>query len=246
MSLRLVTDLERRYPDFPGLNLTWEVREGLVKHTTAYDTITAHDYEPECRASLEAQVVNAADEIAYNTHDLDDGLRAGLLSPSQLAGVTIWEESCARVGVRPDRLAEMDRRRIIRDLINAEVTDLLNRSSQGLLAEGIGSPQTARNHPADLIAFSAALSEKNRQLRRFLLTYLYRHYRVARMSVKAQRLVGALFSAYLEEPSQLPQPVQRRLENGDPHRVVCDYVAGMTDRFALQEYRKLFDPEERT
>ena len=245
-SLRLVTELEQRYPDFPGLNLTWEVREGLVKHTTAYDVTGTHDYEPEFCASLEAQVVNVADEIAYNTHDLDDGLRAGLINPRQLAAVRLWEESCARLGVVPERLTEMDRRRIIRDLINAEVTDLVTNSSQALAAHGIDSPQAARRQASDLVAFSPDMSEKNCELRHFLLGHLYHHYRVVRMAVKAQRLVTALFNAYLEEPSQLPRPVQRRLGNGTPHRVVCDYVAGMTDRFALQEYRKLFDPEERT
>ena len=203
-SLRLVTELEQRYPDFPGLNLTWEVREGLVKHTTAYDATDAHGYEPECRASLEAQGVNAADEIAYNTHDLDDGLRAGLISPLHLAGVTIWEESCARVGVVPERLTEMDRHCIIRDLINAEVTDLVINASQALAKHGIDSPQAARSYASDLVVFSPEMSEKNRELRHFLLGRLYRHYRVVRMTVKAQRLVTALFNAYLEEPSQLP------------------------------------------
>jgi len=245
-SLRLVEELEQRYPGFAGLNLTWEVREGIIKHTTAYDASDAHAYEPESRASLEAQVVNAADEIAYNAHDLDDGLRAGLILPAQLDGVRVWEETCARACVSPGALSDMDRHAVVRELINAEVTDLLQHSAGALAAEGIDSPQAARHRPSNLVGFSPAMSDKNHELRQLLQSRLYRHYRVMRMAVKAQRLVTALFNAFLEEPSQLPQSVQRRLQGCEPHRVICDHVAGMTDRYALQEYRKLFDPEERT
>lgn len=245
-SLRLVEELEQRYPAFPGLNLTWEAREGIVKHTTAYDATDARGYEPELCASLEAQIVNAADEIAYNAHDLDDGLRSELIPPAALAGIAVWEEVCARIGASPEALGQMDRRRAIRELINTEVSDLLDASQQGLEQQGVDSPEAARRQPANLVRFSPEMAEKNGELRRFLRTNLYRHYRVMRMAVKAQRLVGELFQAYLAEPSQLPQATQRRLPKEDPYRVVCDYVAGMTDRFALEEYRKLFDPEERT
>ena len=245
-SLRLVEELEQRYPSYPGLNLTWEVREGIIKHTTAYDSSDAHSYEPECRASLEGQVVNAADEIAYNAHDVDDGLRSGLVQPVELADIAIWQEICDRLGITPQALSEMDRRRAIRELINAEVTDLLRATGAALAAHGIDSPIAARHHPTDLVQFSPAMSEKNHELRHFLHTHLYRHYRVMRMAIKAQRLIGDLFHAFLEAPIRLPQPVQERMQQQDPCRVVCDYVAGMTDRFALEEHRKLFDPEERT
>lgn len=245
-SLRVVEELEQRYPGFPGLNLTWEVREGIVKHTTEYDASDARDYEPQYRASLEGQVVNAADEIAYNAHDIDDGLRAGLIQPSELAGISVWEEACARIGVSPRALTDADRRLAIRELINAEVTDLLETTNAALNEHGIDSPEAARRHPRNLLSFSPEMAAKNEALRRFLRSHLYRHYRVMRMAVKAQRLVGDLFRAYLEQPSQLPEPVQRRVREGDAHRVICDYVAGMTDRFALEEYRKLFDPYERT
>jgi dGTPase len=245
-SLRIVEQLERRYADFPGLNLTWEVREGIVKHTTAYDASDARDYEPERQASLEAQVVNVADEIAYNAHDLDDGLRAGLLEPRQLASVSIWGELCAGIGVSPVALSELDRRQAIRELINAEVTDVLQQSGRALADLGIDSPEVARWQAHNIVGFSTEMGEKNVELRSYLGIHLYRHYRVTRMAVKAQRLIASLYAAYLEEPSQLPESTQERLQSLDPHRAICDYVAGMTDRFALEEYRKLFDPEERT
>ncbi len=245
-SLRQVEELEERYPGFPGLNLTWEVREGIVKHTTEYDAADARDYEPERRASLEAQIVNAADEIAYNAHDLDDGLRAGLIAPQELAEVRLWAEACARRHVTPDSPDEMDRRRVGRELINMAVTDLLDTASAALHEHGIASPEQARHHATNLITFSPAMSEKNAELRLFLRAHLYRHYRVMRMAVKAQRLIGELFDACMRDRSVLPEGVQARLQSRDAHRVICDYVAGMTDRFALEEHRKLFDPEERT
>jgi dGTPase len=245
-SLRQVEELEQRYPGFPGLNLTWEVREGIVKHTTEYDASDARDYEPERRATLEAQIVNAADEIAYNAHDIDDGLRAGLIQPQDLVGIHVWEEACQHAGVQPATLTEMQRRVVVRELINIEVTDLVRTAGASLAALDIRSPEQARLHPTNLLAFSPEMAEKNRELRSFLHRSLYRHYRVMRMAVKAQRLIRQIFDAYLRDPSVLPEPVQARLTAQDPYRVVCDYIAGMTDRFALEEYRKLFDPEERT
>jgi dGTPase len=245
-SLRQVEALEDRYPGFRGLNLTWEVREGIVKHTTEYDASDARDYEPDLRATLEAQIVNAADEIAYNAHDLDDGLRAGLIQPQELVDIRVWAEACARVGIHPARLTEMDRRVVGRELINAEVTDVLETTSRALATHGIASPEQVRHHPTNLLAFSPEMSERNRELRHFLQQRLYRHYRVMRMAVKAQRLIRELFDAYLREPCVLPENVRARMEHRDPRRVICDYIAGMTDRYALEEHRKLFDPEERT
>ncbi len=245
-SLRVVEYLERRYPAFPGLNLTWEVREGIVKHTTEYDACDAQGYEPERRPTLEAQVVNAADEIAFNAHDVDDGLRSGLIDPADLARVPIWREVCSRAGVSPEGSDETGWRAAIRELINTEVTDLVQSSARALEAHGIDCPEAARRCPTSLVAFSPEMSAMNSELRSFLQTHLYRHYRVVRMAVKAQRLVTDLFRTYVQEPTQLPNPIQARLQEGDPYRVVCDYVAGMTDRFALEEYRRLFDPEVRT
>ena len=245
--LRIVEQLEQRYPGVPGLNLTWEVREGIVKHTTAYDAADARDFEPDMRATLEAQVVNLADEIAYNTHDLDDGLRSGLLLPADLCGVRLWQEACEKAGICVESLDAMQRRRLVRTVIDTVTTDLLEHSAAQLAAHAIDSPAAARRHPENLIAFSPQQAERNAELRHALFTKLYRHYRVMRMAVKAQRLLHALFETFIANPVQLPLAVQYQAQmSGDPYRAVCDHIAGMTDRFALEEYRKLFDPEERT
>jgi len=244
-SVRIVEKLEQRYPDFPGLNLTWEVREGIVKHVTEYDVSQATEYEPDKRASLEAQLVNAADEIAYTTHDLDDGLRSELLQASDLHNVRLWVEALGALGVQEGDFTEMARRRVIRYLINLEVTAVVQTVVGKLKELDIQHPEGVRCAPYNLVDFSPEMRSRNRQLKDFLLERLYRHYRVMRMQVKAQRLIRELFDAYLSEPRQLPSEIQTRFGQEKPERVVCDYIAGMTDRFAIQEHRKLFDPAAR-
>lgn len=241
-SLRIVEVLERRYPGFPGLNLTWEVREGIIKHVTEYDASEATGYEPERRATLEAQIVNLADEIAYNTHDLDDGLRSQMLSPEDMEGLALWEEAAGAIG---EEFSEMTRHRIVRHLIDLEVTDVIEATHDRLKELKPQAPEDIRLLPEQVVGFSKEMREKHEELKRFLFQRLYRHYRVVRMQVKAERFLGQLFQAYLEEPEQLPREVQERMTEEEPARVVCDYVAGMTDRFALDEYKKLFDPLER-
>jgi len=241
-SLRIVEELEERYPNFKGLNLTWEVREGIAKHITEHDKGKVAGFEPEKSATIEAQIVNAADEIAFNTHDLDDGLRAGLIEPDDLRGIALWDEAMREIGAE---FSEMTRHRIIRYLINAEVTDLIYATQKRLEDLNIRSVEDVRNLPTNIVGFSAEMAEKNRELKDFLMDHLYRHYRVVRMAVKAKRFIAELFNAYLREPSQLPRSIQRRMEREEPERVICDYIAGMTDRFALEEYKKLFDPYER-
>jgi dGTPase len=244
-SVRIVEKLEQRYPDFPGLNLTWEVREGIVKHVTEYDVSQATDYEPEKRASLEAQLVNAADEIAYTTHDLDDGLRSELLQASDLFDIRLWGEALGTLGVSEGDSTEMARRRVIRYLINLEVTAVVETVAGRLKELGIQHAEGVRCAPCNLVDFSPEMQSRNRQLKDFLLERLYRHYRVMRMQVKAQRLIRELFEAYLSEPRQLPLEIQTRFGQEKPERVICDYIAGMTDRFAIQEHRELFDPAAR-
>lgn len=242
--LRIVEKLEGRYPYFPGLNLTWEVREGIAKHATEHDSPEANGYEPELRATLEAQIINAADEIAYNTHDLDDGLRSGLITPRNLAGLTLWEETLQSLGIQGAGISPMDRNRIIRHLVNLEVTDLLSATEERLQQMKPSSVEDVRANPADTACFSDALSTRNRELREFLMQNLYRHWRVIRMQQKARRMLTRLFEAYASEPQQLPRHVQERIREDGLERVVCDYIAGMTDRFAVQEYRNMFDPRE--
>jgi len=244
-SLRIVEQLEQRYPEFRGLNLTWEVREGIAKHATEYDLTEAQQYEPHLKSSLEGQLVNSADEIAYTTHDLDDGLRSELIRVSDLQDLQLWQETLQALGVREGDFTEMARRQSIRYLINLEVTDVIATIHNRLQELGIDSPQGVRSAPVNLVGFSSETQSRNRQLKDFLLDRLYRHYRVMRMQVKAQRLIRRLFRAYLEEPRQLPPEVQSRFGETGPERVVCDYIAGMTDRFAIQEHHKLFDPATR-
>ncbi len=245
-SLRIVEYLEHRFPEFRGLNLTWEVREGIVKHETEYDVADAAGFEPEKRGTLEAQLANPADEIAYNAHDLDDGLRSGLITPRDLRGIAWWERLKASIGWEENDFTELVRHRIIRRFIGLMVTDLLTETARRLERFAPASVEDLRALPENVVAFSPETTEMNRELKDFLFHHLYRHPRVIRMQKKAERVVMRLFEAYVAEPAQLPLEVQRRAEEeGDLHRVVCDYIAGMTDRFALQEYAKMFDPHER-
>lgn len=242
-SLRIVEKLERRYPDFPGLNLCWEVREGMIKHETVYDRSDASGYDPEVRPPLEAQVVNVADEAAYTAHDLDDGLRAGMIGPADLAGVALWKEIARSTGVDTAAWDELARRRVIRRLIGTEVTDLIQATARRLQETGIATLEDVRRYPTMLVGHSPAMAEMNGELKSFLYRRLYRHWRVVRMAAKAHRFIQQLFDAYVNQPEILPPDVQARIPEEGRHRAVCDYIAGMTDRYALGEHSKLFDPQ---
>lgn len=241
-SLRIVTQLERRYPDFPGLNLTWEVREGIVKHESEYDISDASEYNPDLRGHLEAQIANVADELAYTAHDLDDGLRSGMIFPSMLEGITLWEILVESIGWRTNQLDDLTRHQMIRRLIGMEVSDLLSATDQRLRQSGVRSVEELQRLPYNVIGFSEDMHRRNRQLKDFLYTNLYRHYRVVRMAVKAERIISDLFNAYVQEPAILPKHVQDWIDERGIERTACDYVAGMTDRFAVEEHQKLFDP----
>lgn len=241
-SLRIVTVLERRYPDFPGLNLTWEAREGIVKHESEYDISDASDYNPELRGHLEAQIANVSDELAYTAHDLDDGLRSGMLTPQMLEGITLWEILVESVGVRDMLVDDLTRHRLIRRLIGIEVSDLVQTTDQRLRDSNVKSVEELQRLPYNVIGFSEDMHRRNRQLKDFLYANLYRNYRVVRMQVKAERILSDLFNAYLSEPNTLPRHVQNQIETFGLERTVCDYLAGMTDRFAIEEHQKVFDP----
>lgn len=244
-SLRIVTKLENRYPDYPGLNLTWETREGIVKHETEYDVADAADYDPELRGHLEAQIANAADELAYSAHDLDDGLRSGMISAPMLEGITLWEILLESVGWEGTHLSELDRNRLIRRMIGLEVEDLIETTHQAIRESGVGSPQELQELPYNVIGFSEDMTRYNRELKDFLFHNLYQHHRVIRMQVKAERIVEDLFHAYQAEPLMLPEHIQDWIDQRGLERAICDYIAGMTDRFANQEHEKLFDPQTR-
>ena len=244
-SLRIVEKLEQRYPDFPGLNLSWEVREGIVKHETEYDISSAESFDPELRGSLEAQIANAADEIAYNAHDLDDGLRAGMLDLSQVSQLEWWQVVRESIGWDGDRLDDLVRHRMIRRLLGKLIADVIEQTYLNLETAGADSVEAIQRLPYNVIASSTGAQARTRELKDFLFQRLYRHHRVMRMQTKAERVIAELFQAYVDEPLQLPEKIQARLlEETSLQRVVCDYIAGMTDRFALQEHAKLFDPRE--
>lgn len=243
-TLRIVTFLESRYKDFPGLNLTYEVREGIVKHETAYDISDATGYEPDKRAGLEAQIANIADELSYTAHDLDDGLYAGLLLPRELDGLGLWEIAKESIGIQTVDFNELERHRLIRRLIGILVGDVIQATNQRIEAANPQSVDDLQAMPNTVIGHSDELGKMAKELKSYLYQNMYRHYRVVRMAKKAEHFLTSLFNAYMAEPEQLPRSTQIRLKsNGDSlARVVCDYIAGMTDRYALQEYEKLFNP----
>ncbi|MGC9347276.1 MAG: deoxyguanosinetriphosphate triphosphohydrolase [Anaerolineae bacterium] len=244
-SLRIVEKLEQRYPEFDGLNLSWEVLEGIVKHETDYDVADASRFSPEVQGTLEAQLANPADELAYTAHDLDDGLYAGFIQPEDLTGTELWEEVKESVGWDGTKFNDMWRHRMVRRLIGMLVNDLLEETSRRIEATHPQSPDDIRALPTSVVTVSPSTLEGLNELKRFLLDNLYRHPRVMRMQIKAERIIEALFEAYVAEPRQLPYEEQAKLDYRSLHRVVCDYIASMTDRYALQEYAKLFDPMER-
>lgn len=245
--LRVVDILEERYPQFPGLNLSWEVREGIGKHSTIYDSYSSPaEFALDKNPSLETQVVDAADEIAYDNHDLDDGLASGLLDVENLREIELWEELENEITRRfPEINEDLKRNQVIKSLINYLTTDIIDESKKRLADFKIKTAGSARRLGEKVIIFSSEVQKKRQPLRKFLFTNLYNHYRVVRMSDKAKRFIKELFNVYIQKPQQLPQSVQERFRNESTKRVVCDYIAGMTDRFALNEYKKLFDPYEK-
>jgi dGTPase len=244
-SLRVVDELEERFPEHRGLNLTYEVREGIAKHETEYDVADAGEFPPDEAPTLEAQFASASDEIAYNTADLDDGLRAGLLEPNQLNELEFWRDWCEENGECDTRFDDMLRHRFIRRLVDEFVGDFVATTDARLREQKIRSVAQIRALGAPVVGFSERLELRKRPLQAFLLENFYRNYRVMRMASKAEQVIESLFGAYLKEPQILPKSVRARMEHETQARVVCDYIAGMTDRFALDEHARLFDPMTR-
>lgn len=248
-SYRVVTLLERRYPGFNGLNLSHEVLEGLLKHVSEYDSpdlkglATSDPRSP----SLEAQVVNVSDEIAYMNHDLDDGLESGMLSYGALEGVSLWRDMASRVrSDHPEISPKILKYNTISRLIHLLVMDLQVEAKRRMERHGIRTVDDVASVEEPIVAFSEEIVPKTRELKEFLFANLYRHYRVERMADKSNRILSALFNTYLQNPKVLPPSLERAIrEEGNAPRKICDYIAGMTDRFALGEYAKLFDPAEK-
>ena len=244
-SLRIVTQLERRYPDFPGLNLTWETLEGIMKHETEYD-VPDPDWDPDAQPSLEAQVVNVADEVAYNAHDLDDGLRSGHLTPRQIAEVPLIGDLMRRLEMDPNDFDKYDRYTLVRELLGDVITDVVVATHQRLGDSGIGTLADVRAYHTKLLAPSDDMAARLKVLKSFLYENFYFHYRLIRMSRKAHLVLAALYQAYTETPAMLPPDVQNEAEEEGIERALSDYLSGMTDRYANDEYRKLFIPYELT
>jgi len=245
--LRIVDLLEQRYPTFPGLNLSWEIREGIIKHATAFDRPRPFvPFEPKTPPTLEAQVVDIADEIAYDNHDLEDGIKSELIKEKNLSKVGLWKETNQEIKRHfPHITAETANYQIIKSLINKQVTNLVCETEKNIRKFKIDSVKDVRRLPHKVVCFSKGMRESRKPLREFLLKNLYQHYRVVRMSNKAYRFINELFNVYLEKPEQLPPATQSRLKKEDTYRVICDYIAGMTDRYALDEYKRFFEPYER-
>ena len=238
-SLRVVELLENAYPNFSGLNLTFEVREGLRKHQALYDPPTPEEEKYRC-PSLEAQIANVADEITYYSHDLDDAVDFEILNAPQLEEDAVWQRSHRAVLRRYPQAREPELHKlIIRDIIDAEVQDVVITSAQSIVDVGVQSADEVRKQPSPLIRYSDDLSEANRELRRFLYQNVYYHPRVAEVNRRACEMLRKVFEAYVVDPDRLGEAAAKRIEAEGLHRTVCDYIAGMTDRYLIEEYARI-------
>lgn len=238
-SRRIVDVLESKYPGFPGLNLSFEVREGLIKHRhSANDTNEETPF-----VSLESQVCNLADEIAYNSHDLDDGLSAALISPSELeTEVTLWREAREHISTQYQALSDKERFHLIHSfLISAFIDDVLAQTQLEIKTAEIASVEALQKYQRPLVRYSKEMVQKNRELRQFLFKKFYQHHQVYRANIKGQRIIRGLFEAFVDDPKLLPRPYQEKMDTNTPDlRIVADYIAGMTDSYALQEYQSIY------
>jgi dGTPase len=241
-SLRIVTELEQRYSEFPGLNLSWETREGMVKHESEYDMSDAHEYNSELRGNLETQICNVADELAYTSHDLDDGLRSGMITPLMLERIPLWDLLTEKYEMKSTIMTDLDRHRMIRDLVGLQVTDMIRSTDARLQESKVKSAIDIQQLSYNVIGYSENMQSRNRELKDFLFNKLYRHYRVVRMQVKAEHIISDLYNSYILEPLILPDHVQQWIPAHGLERTICDYIAGMTDRFAIEEHARLYDP----
>lgn len=245
-SFEILTRLEKRYPDFDGLNLTPEVLVGILKHKTTYDLPSRDKQFFNEGTTLEAQVVDLADSLAYLNHDIDDGLTSGCLSGADLKESSLWQKAIGRIGgdtAFSDR--DMLKYQVVKALIDMQISDLLQFTDCRLNKLGLRSSAEAKKQKHPVVAFSPQMTRERTFLQNLLNKKLYHHYRVVRMTAKAKRIIEDLFTVYVKEPHQLPPRVYSR-EKGhskaDKYEVICNYIASMTDRFALEEHKKFFNP----
>jgi dGTPase len=244
-TLRILERLERRYPEFPGLNLTWEVREGIAKHRPDSDATAPAEYAPGEAPTLEAQLVDFVDELAYNNHDVDDGLSSRMFDVEAIREVALFREAHDDAIARGLGDERIERHHVVRYIIDRCVRALIEQTQANLDAARVRSVDDVRAAGRRLAGYPEPMASQVKQLKLFLQENMYRHYRVVRMGNKAGRILSDLFHSYVSEPGQLPPHYQEQLEHDGVHRVVCDYIAGMTDRFAVDEHQKLFDPTVR-
>ncbi len=243
-SYKVVTHLEDKYPSFRGLNLSFEVLEGIDKHRTRYD----RKEETQEQYTLEAQIVDLSDEIAYTSHDVDDGLTSGLLDFDGLNEVPLWRKNLDKVkAADPEMGKDKLKYQAVRELINEQVSDLLDETDRRILTFKIQTCADVRKCPEELAAFSPDFRHQHLELKRYLFQHMYRHNKVTRMESKAHRVLKELFSLYEENPEILPANTREKIRvNQEPlRRIICDYIAGMTDRYAIEEYEKLTEPSMR-
>src|SRR5438477_5163558 len=238
-SLRVVELLENAYPNFSGLNLTFEVREGLRKHQALYNP-QPQEEEKDRTPTLDAQIANVADEITYYSHDLDDAVDFEILNAPQLEEDAVWQRSHRAVLRRYPQAREPELHKlIIRDIIDAEVQDVVTTSAQSIVDVGVQSADEVRKQQSPLIRYSDDLLEANRELRRFLYQNVYYHPRVAEVNQRACEMLRKVFETYVVDPDRLGETAAKRIEAEGLHRTVCDYVAGMTDRYLMEEYARI-------
>ena len=243
-SLRIVKLIEKRYPEFDGLNLTWEVLEGISKHSQDEDNPITSD-ESVRFPSLEAQVADFADGIAYNAHDLDDGITSELLDLGQLRRVALWKENEKKFDEQYIGLDfKLKKYQVVRSIINELISDFRKATLDNLKHYQVGTVHDVRNAPIRIAAFGKEVAEKNKELKQFLHKNMYSHRKVLRMEFKAELTLEGIFKAYTKMPGLLPEPVQNNLQQGSLERRICDYVSGMTDRYAINEYKNLYSAEE--
>lgn len=239
-SYRVVTEIETRYPTWRGLNLSIETLEGIAKHETEYDLSGSTGFDTQTRGSLEAQVANIADELAYNAHDLDDGIQSGLIVPDQLQELEIWQLLCKRLNWTNGQMDVVTRHRFIREQVGLQVDDVLTQTLTNIKAKNVLTWEDVQTQPENLVHHSADFVRMNRELKDFLYKNMYHHYTVMRMSQRAERIINDLFQTYIDEPRQLPDDYRNLIDKTSLHRVVADYIACLTDRSAQLEYRRMF------
>jgi dGTPase len=245
-SLRVVDYLEKRYPEFDGLNLSWEIRESIAKHGDHTSKPLPAEFEPKWQPNLEAQLADVADSLAYDNHDIDDGLRSRFISLDDLRGVRLWNDAeRSVVETHPPMEAKTLVARTVSHLIDRQVTDLIETTHRRLSENGIDSIEAVRGHASKLVGFSPEMAALKKEMEEFLSRNLYQHYRTLKMAEKAKRFIRHIFEEYVRNPRQLPPAFQERIDSDGKERVICDYIAGMTDRFCQDEYKRLFHPFER-